>query len=476
MPKDTKKLIIHGSISLAIYLIVSNVPAQAPLTDIGIQVLGIMLGLIYGLCTLEPAIPAIGSLILFGLTGYTTVFLSFMSAFGHFAVVMILSLMFFASIMVKSGLAQILAERIVNSKIANGRPKVLTLLILLAAMIPSMFLTATPVLIIVWDIMKNIFNIAGFKKGDKWPSYMIAGVTAVSAISISAMPFAMGIATDWSILTNIDPTMTIPSISFVFGSLVICAAFLLLFWLIICFVLRPDVSKLKDYKVAEKVKFNRDQKRALVLLVSFVVLVILPDALPMGTLKIFLSQFGVTGNAFLMVLIALIIRNKDGSHFVKFSDVTEGVYWPMLLMICAVMGVCGVVSDPMLGITDWLSVIMQPIVAKLTPFGFYALIIGLAVVGTNLLDNAVVGLVSVPIIYTLSQSMGVTTIGFVAMTLRAAEYGVLTPASSPLGALTYGQIESGWTDKKGILTISLIGMVLVYVVLLTLGYPLCMSM
>lgn len=150
MNKKTRNMIVNGVIALAIYLIVSNIPPVEPLTNTGIQVLGIILGLIYGLITMEPAIPSIAALILLGTTGYTNVMGAFMSGGGHYAVVMVLGLMMIGGIMNYSGLARALAERIINSKLANGRPWVLTFLILLAAMIPSMFLTAIPVLIIVW--------------------------------------------------------------------------------------------------------------------------------------------------------------------------------------------------------------------------------------------------------------------------------------------------------------------------------------
>ena len=467
-------MIVNGVIALAIYLIVSNIPPVEPLTNTGIQVLGIILGLIYGLITMEPAIPSIAALILLGTTGYTNVMGAFMSGGGHYAVVMVLGLMMIGGIMNYSGLARALAERIINSKLANGRPWVLTFLILLAAMIPSMFLTAIPVLIIVWGIIRNIFEIVGFQKGEKWPALMMAGITGSAAIGISAMPFSMGVSTDFGIFMSLFPDAVMPALPFIGTSLVLCAAFVVLELLVLRFLFRPDVSKLKSYKAPEHNEpLTTNQKRGLVLLIIFVILALLPDLLPDGTpFQIFMSGAGVIGASFFVVLLALIIRNKDGSPFITVQQIADnGIFWSLLLMIAALMVVCGSITDPSLGISTALANLLSPMVQSVGPFGVFAILLAISLIGTNLLDNAVIGMALAAVISMIAQDLTISAVGTFCLLLHSAEYGVLLPASSPLGAMTYGQIETGWLNRKTILLTGFAFMAVFYVVLLFLGYP-----
>lgn len=76
-----------------------------------------------------------------------------------------------------------------------------------------------------------------------------------------------------------------------------CALLLVFMLLIMRFIFRPNVEKLKAYQAQTNVEpFTRDQKRALVLLVVFVVIVLLPDMLPAASpLKPIMAQFGTMG-------------------------------------------------------------------------------------------------------------------------------------------------------------------------------------
>ncbi|GEM_PF-2165049 len=477
MHKKTRNLLIHGVISLAIYFIIANLPPVGSVTEMGMKILGLTLGLIYGLITIENrAIPSIAALILIGTSGYTNVMSAFMSGIGHYAVVMVLGLMMIGGICTHSGLARILAERIINSKIANGRPWVLTCLIMVAAMIPSMFLTAIPVLIIVWGIIINIFDLVGYTKGEKWPALMMCSATASSAIAISAMPFSMGVSTDFSIFRDLmGGDISIPAIPFILSSFALCAGFLVLQMLALRFVFRPDTSKLKNYKAPEhREPFTTDHKRALVLLIIFIVVVLAPDILPKGSaLQVFMSGFGSIGAAFLVVLLAIIIPNKDGTPFITLEQImNKGAFWSLLAMIAALMVVCGSLTVPELGISTWLADLIRPTVQSLGGFGTYVLMMIIGLVGTNFLDNSVVCITMAAVLSVVSQDLAIPAVGVYCMLMHAGEYGILTPASSPLGALTYAQIEGGWLNKKTILSSGVVYMLLLFIVLLVIGYPL----
>lgn len=473
MHKNNIKFIIHIIVMVVIYLIISNLTPVEPLTRTGLQVLAIVVAFVYGRITIDAVLPSFMALFMFATTGLNSIPGIFMAAGGHFAVMMVLALMMVGGIMNHTGLAEALARRIVSTKIANGRPWVLTFFILLAAAIPSMFLTAIPVLIIVWGIAKEIFHLVGFQKGERWPALVITGITGVAALAISAMPFSMGVATDFGIYQAMcEEPVSIPSIPFLLTALLFCILLIIAVMLIMRFIFRPDVSKLKEFKAEKPEPFTVDQIRALVLLIIFVVIVLLPDMLPMTSpLKPIMAQFGTMGGGFFVVMIALFIRNKDGSPFITIKEISKGVFWDLLIMIMALMVVCGALTNPELGISGFMANLLTPAVEASGPFGSYALLQVVSLIGTNLLDNAVVGMTMASIISMTGTKLGISAVAVFCFLLHSAEYGVLLPCSSPLSAMTYQQCEEKWVSKKDIFITGLCYMAAVFVVVALIGFP-----
>ncbi len=475
MHKNNVKFLIHLIVMVVIYLIISNIPPADPLTHQGMQVIGLIVAFVYGRIAIDAVVPSLIVLFLYATTGLNTVQGTFSAAGGHSAVMMVLALMMLGAVMNHTGLAEALAKRIVNTRLASGRPWVLTLCILLAAAIPSMFLTAIPVLIIVWGIAKEIFHLVGYEKGEKWPALIMSGITGAATLAVSAMPFSMGVATDFSIFANLYGEGTvIPSLPFIATSLILCALLLVFMLLIMRFIFRPNVEKLKAYQAQTNVEpFTRDQKRALVLLVVFVVIVLLPDMLPAASpLKPIMAQFGTMGGGFLIVLIALLIRNKDGSPFITIRDIGKGVMWDLLIMIWALMVVCGSLTNPELGASTFFANLLTPIVEKTGTFGSYAILQGVSLFGTNLMDNAVVGMTMASIISMTGTKLGISAVAVFCFIMHSAEYGVLLPSSSPLSAMTYQQTESKWITKKDIFVTGLFWMIAVYIIVAIIGFPL----
>jgi len=258
MNTRTRKYIINGLISLVICFFFWAIPPAGPLTKTGLKIIGLIFGLVYGLITMDdPAIPSLGALILFGLSGYTNVLKAFLSAEGHFAVCLVLSMLMIGGIMQVTGLARALAEKIANAKWANGKPWSLTLVILLATIIPSMFITALPVAIVVWGILINIFTICGFSKGDKWPALMMTAITACGVISTTAMPFNVAWSVDNGLYVSMGGNGSYNAVVYLISSVLICLLFALLLWAVMRWIIRPDVSKLKNYKAQVTMQFCR---------------------------------------------------------------------------------------------------------------------------------------------------------------------------------------------------------------------------
>ena len=244
MHKDNKKFIIHYVISIIIYIIFLLIPPAAPITELGMNLMGIVVMMIYGLIFIGPVVPSLTAIILASFTGYfgPGIQASIMAIGSNFVATLVLTLMMFSGVLTASGLARGMAEKIVYSKLANGRPWVLTLLIMLAALVPSMFLTALPVVFIMFSIVNEIAELVGFKKGDKWPMVMNIMVTFCALIGMTMMPFNVGVAGDFAILLSLDPTQVVPTGMFIISSLILAAVMVAITFIIISMTM-PRFSK-----------------------------------------------------------------------------------------------------------------------------------------------------------------------------------------------------------------------------------------
>lgn len=475
MNKKTRNLILHCIVCIALYLIISNIPCSAPLTPTGVKILAIVVSAVYGWCTIDSVVPSIAAVIMFGLvtppeiTGGITG--AILSGSGSFLIMMILAVLLICGIMVHTGLARVLAEKIVGSKIANGRPWTLTFLLLLAAGVLSLFIPGLAVVLVVWDIAYGIFDICGFEKGDKYPPVVLIGICAAATFGMVCSHVSTGVIPNVAIIQALDASLHLNPVVFTLSSLVCLALFLPCCILIMKYIFKPDVSKLMNYKAPlEKPKFSTDHKRALVIVIAYFVLITVPDLLPAGGVRNFLSQFGIMGWAFLFVGIALLIRNKDGSPFITLKQITDAsVYWDMLIMLASIQVVCGALSNPAFGVTDWMVQILSPLTSSLGTAGVIIVLMLLGIIVTNLLDSAVTTFVFTYILYTVCAASGINTMGAFSILLHVSAFGMLLPACSPPLTLLYGKVPDGWVSRKDILKSALPYVVSAYIIYIVIG-------
>lgn len=120
------------------------VPAVDPLTPLGVEILGIFIGTLYGWLIVGNVVwPSIVCLVLLGLTDYTTVTASFASGFGNNTVLLMLFFFLFTNILNSAGIIEFVAEWIATRKIAYGKPWMLSLLLMIASIVCFFMVSAT---------------------------------------------------------------------------------------------------------------------------------------------------------------------------------------------------------------------------------------------------------------------------------------------------------------------------------------------
>ena len=182
--------VIHILISLAIMVCFKFVPAAEPLTPLGVEVIGIFLGMLYGwLIANDSFWPSIFGLLFLGLSSYSTVPAVLRDGFGNSTVLLLFFFFAFTNIISAAGITEYIARWIVSRKVVQGRPYLLTLMIFLAMCALVIMVSCAAATMVIFPLIKEICRLYGVKPGSKWASITLVGTICVGCSFYMLLPF-----------------------------------------------------------------------------------------------------------------------------------------------------------------------------------------------------------------------------------------------------------------------------------------------
>lgn len=428
------------------------IPPIGGITEVGMGVVGVFLGLLWGWTFCEQAWPSLLSLVAMGFTGYMTVGEALTGGFGHSNVILVFSVLVLVYMIDSADITKILANKVINLKIGRGHPWILTFLILYGTWLMSAFAGAFAAIVIMYNLFFKICDIYGIKKGSRYGAYMIAGITfAVIMSGGQAFPWnapvVMFMGAYQGVSGNgydyLDYTVYMWIIQFIM---------MLLYVLVGKFIIRPDVSaiaKVNESLVEEQGKLDNYQKIMIGVFVVFLLCMFLPSVLPKTWgLVIFLNTLGMSGIAILMTVILVILNFVRGSSLKE--TITHAVNWDVIFLVASVMVVANALGNEATGVSDFLVNLLTPIFGGRSVLVFLILVTLLPALVTGFCNNLVVGMIFIPIAYSFSVTMGVNHLALAIMLCNLCSVAMLSPAGCAFSAMMYGQKD--WiTTKQGFL-------------------------
>lgn len=124
---------IHSAIFIILLFTIGFLPPIGGITPLGMKVLGVFIGVIYGWIFVGFIWPSILGMIALSLTGYDTVVGVFGAAFGNNIVLQCFATFVFVATLDQCNLTTYIANWCVTRKICRGKPWVLTAFIFLAS-------------------------------------------------------------------------------------------------------------------------------------------------------------------------------------------------------------------------------------------------------------------------------------------------------------------------------------------------------
>lgn len=470
--KGSLKWYLNSALTLLLMFGIGHLPPIGALTPVGMDVLGIFIGVVYGWTTVELIWPSIVGFFALGFTEITTMQNMFIMGFGNDVWVFMLLMFIFMAFLEYAGVTTFLCNWIISRKFLKGRPWLFSLILLEGCYLIASFVGAFASIVFFWALIYSICQKFGYKPYDQYPTLMLLGVMIASCYALVVFPF-LG---NSIILVASFQQMSGLGIDFIrFIAFTIPLGFLSVgIYILICrYIFKPDISALKgiDGSIIDpsELKLSVSTKIALALSALMLLLMLAPKLMPADFfLTVFLNKLGMSGVFAILIVISLILR-VSGEPFFRFKAMADkGVMWEALLLGAFIMPLSSLLTNEATGITAFLSALFGPLLAGRSPFIFMLIIIVCANILTNFANNGVIALIFMSIVCSFSGTLGLDPTPICVMIMLTVQIALLTPAASPFAAILFG--NTAWLKPSDIRKYGVVSITILLLVMVTIGY------
>ena len=466
--------IIKVAITALLMFGFGTLPAFGGLEKLGMQVLGIFLGLIFAWITIGFTWPSLLAILALYSIGYMSIPNAIAAGFGANLTIFVMLILIYTRFLFKTGLCDRISYWVLSRKFATRSPWLLISALLFVAWLLSALSYVYPAIYLCWEIFYKMSDDLGFEKKDKFVQTMVFGIGLAALAGYMALPTkAIQIAIMGSLSSLTDGAMAISFGHYVMFMVPMSLLCIAIWMFTMKFILKTDISKLKTMDKAyfashRDEKFNKKEKIALASVILLIVLLCLPSVLPKGTaLFTLVNGLGMNGCLFI-VLIILLVGTYEGKAIMNFDEVANsgGMNWNVILMFAGLNPMIAAVKDESVGIVRMITENLNPVLEAMGPTMFIIASLVITYVLTQFFANLTVSGVLVPIIITLGLSMDVNVYMLALLMYFTANWAMLTPA----GSATMGTIfANDRLDSKNGYLYGVISFVLPGIILIPLG-------
>lgn len=458
---------------LIIYAFGYVCPPFGGITPLGMKMLGVLIGLIFMTCAgcniIASSLFALLAFVIHGYYDAGTLLGTWVGSTTTF------QLVFCGALCValrESGAMDVLAKKMLTSKICQGRPAMLMLMLLLAGFLVSIFISGAPFFMLFFGLLDSILTISGYEKDDPFVKLALLGVY-VSCYGAFLLPWKGAMAVTVALFNSV-----LEPYGYVFNDwlyiliqVITWVGFDVLYVLCLKFIFKADMSKLKsvDMSKVESFKtvpdnFNFQMKVGIGSLLFCVLYIVIVNLVPKTTPGY--QYFGSLGTSLIWVVpltIFTVIR-KNGRPIMNASDLAQkSSIWTMITLVGSLTMLGKICTDNDLGIRTWLVNIFTPLFGNMNIWLLLLLVVVFTTVVTQVVNGQVLtmGLTPVvaPIVCIMIAEQGIAANPTVVLTVisACASVAYMTVSGSVNAAYLLGreEISQKFVFTKGTIVLCL---------------------
>lgn len=470
------KQTIHTLVTILLMFGIGLLPPVSNLTTLGMQTLGILIGMIYGItfCSVAwPCLLGMVALIIWGIVPLGTVL---STGLGSDPVMLVLFFFIFVAILDQNKITEFLAVFMISRKFVQGKPWVFSYILIVGTMIAGALGSSYVAMIVFWGILISACNLYGLKPYSKYATVMFIGICIGGLASTSTWLFRSNPLYVNAMLGSLSNG----TVSLNFGAY---ALYSFLIWMIVIagyivmckYFLKVDIGSMKniDDSVIDKsyLVLNRRQKVVFFYMILVIFVYCFTGFIPAGTpLAQYLSTFGSSG-PILLILVLMSITKVDGEPIADLSAAAKsGVVWDTMFLSAALLGLSTVMSTSDTGISESIIAMLGPVFDGRSTIFMCIIICIVSIILTNFMSNTAVALMFTPVIFSFSQSLNFNPLPMIATMLIVVHIAYLTPGASVFAAMLFG--NSSWVKPADIYKYGSVTLIWMFIIFLIVGIPL----
>ena len=436
------------------------------LSDSGAQILGILIGGM--ILWLSMGVGWTSLYVMFALSTVPIVGAAkvYQTGIGNATTVLMLFCYMLAACLTKSGFARRIAISLMTNKASRKSPWNTVLFFFIACFVLGLFLPSSGSILVTLPIMDAILQEVKYSK-EKKPAIgamMTLGAIIGGQLGNGSTPISHAISIQGMGLFTTYTGGEIPFFTFCVVLIPTVTICLLVYWLIAKFLWRPDVSQLAntDYDAlkASIGPLSQRERWSATIYVCVIILWVLPGIMkyvsPNG-LYPFFSKIHNTMPPLIGLILLNLVTLDDGKSVCSFKDSLNNVNWSTIIFLGAIMALGAAVSNKDAGISEWLTSVLEPLFASISPNMFLFLMIAIGIILTNFTSNAVAVAVMMAVAMPLAMNVYADSLSVMAvavLTINAVQHAWATPPGTPSAAVAadYGWLDLGDMFKWGMIT------------------------
>lgn len=424
-------------------------PEGNGLTSAGVRMLAVFLPTIYlwltcgtGWTSLFSVTMAVMLCVYPGMGAYGTLW-------GNICGAAVIPFLMVATVMQESGAFEWIVKWIISRKFIHGRPTLFMIMFTLAMVVISIFTAPQVVSVLFLQLLADVSESIGYTKEDGFyrsQGLLVGWIAQIcDGVLIWGRPYVLTMVAIIVGLGFDDFTaMTYFKVAGVYLLFAVVIALLL-----VKFVMRPDVSKFKNFDDAsmrEELKANPISKKGKVAIAGMSVILlcyVLAYCNFLGPVAGYFSSITIAGSVTLVCALLCIIT-VDGEPVMDLNKAAAKVPWSMIIFLGAIMFYAGAFGSEEYGISICLQNILGPVVSRMPVM--LAMCIGLVIASviTNFCSNSVAGVVVcssfVPALLAVPGINVAQVIAFACTVISVCGTAVCTVSACPTMGIIYSDI------------------------------------
>lgn len=441
----------HIAVTLFLMFGFGFLPTFATVTPVGMKVLGVFLGVIYGYSTCEVIWPSMFAFIAFGTCGYAASFnAAIASMMGSGTVFQIITQYFAAGAIIIYGFGKWFVRWSLSRKMFQGKPLFYTWCFMFVFMWSAIVVSQIPMGLLLYAIWADIADSCGYEKNSTFRYYGFGGILLSLMMGGAMIPYKswmLGLANTWKEVTGGSVNLGVMFLLTAIAGTIIITLYVFLG----ARLFNVDFSIMKAFdveKLGEESKHLRPRaRRIVVIFLATMLLTIYAGTFTKAPGADFLNNTLTTGGLFCLcaaILFVLPSGEGDGKPCIVFNDIKhtdEAVSWPVILMCAVTIPVASALTNEATGVLPWLTSLVSPIFEGRSPVFIIVFTVIVMMFLTNIGSNIAFSGAMIPVISPFVIASGMNPVIAGATLIWCANMGLVLPGASAPASIFHGRSE-----------------------------------